>query len=296
MSASETVFRRLPATAGAARKARARTRRGLDFGFLFGMAVAAAAAAAAATWSEAGAAYFLQPRGAVMVLGGTLGVAILTTPWRRLWRSIGRLMGLLVAEKRDPQALMEEILHYARVARFKGLAGIEDAIPSASHPFLREALGLALEVENRQQLAQVLETRIRVREQEGEADARTLEVAGSFAPTLGILGTVMGLMDVLKNFSDLASVGAGIAMAFVSTMYGLGMANLVLLPAAHRIRARVAEDFDSDAFILEGVLCLYDQSHPALARQRLEAYLRGPGRKTQGAALRGNDAAEADLA
>lgn len=294
MSASETVFRRFPATAATSRAGK-RTRRVLDFGFVFGVAVAGAAAAAAASWSGAGAAYFLQPRGAVMVLGGTLGVAILTTPWRRLRRSIGRLLGLLVTEKRDLPALMEEILRYARAARFKGLVGIEDAIPSASHPFLREALGLALEVENRQQLVQVLETRIRVREQEGEADARTLEVAGSFAPTLGILGTVMGLMDVLKNFSELSAVGAGIGMAFVSTMYGLGLANLVLLPAAHRIRVRVAEEFEADAFILEGVLCLYDQSHPALARQRLEAYLRAPRCKGPRAALK-NDATQDDVA
>lgn len=291
MSASQTLLRDLSLAAPKpARHRRARP----DLGFLLGLIVATAAAVTAAAWSGAGAAYFLQPRGAAMVLGGTLGVAILTTPARTLLRAIGRAFGLFWVRRTDPHALIEEVLRYARVARFKGLAGLEETIPSASHEFLREAMWLALEVENRAQLAEVLETRIRVREQEGETDAKTLEVAGSFAPTLGILGTVIGLMDVLRDFSDLSAVGLGIGMAFVSTMYGLGLANLILLPAAHRIRARVAEEFALNELILESVLCLYDQSHPALARQRLEAYLRGRQNKAL-PPVRKNGAAETTL-
>jgi chemotaxis protein MotA len=99
-------------------------------------------------------------------------------------------------------------------------------------------------------------------------------VAGGFAPTLGILGTVVGLIDVLRQFSNMQSVGLGIGTAFVSTLYGLGLANLVLLPAAHRIRAKVAETFELQELIIEGVLCGVDRVHPSLIRHRLNAFLR----------------------
>jgi len=278
MSASQSAFQHLTATAAPPRPARYARRRP-DLGLLLGLSVACAAALAAAAWTGVGANYFLQPRGAAIVLGGSLGVLIITTPGLALLRAARRVFSLFLHRPANPHALVEEILRYSRAARFKGLAALEEAIPAASDPFLRESLYLALEVESRAQLQEVVETRIRVLEREGEADARTLEIAGSFAPTLGILGTVVGLIDVLRDFSNLSSVGLGIGTAFVATMYGLGLANLVLLPAAHRIRARVAETFELHELILEGVLCLFDQSHPALARRRLEAYLRPQPRR-----------------
>lgn len=272
MSATPTLFHQIPSAVASARRPGKRARQRLDLGLLFGIAVTAAAVAAAAVWTGAGAEYFFQPRGAVMVLGGTLGVWILTTPARALGRAAKRILSLLVRRPDPVPGLQEEILRFSRVARFKGLAGVEDSIPEVSDDFLRESLRLALEVENRLQLEEILHTRIRMQERLGEESARTLEMAGSFAPTLGILGTVVGLIDVLRNFSDLGSVGLGIGTAFLSTLYGLGLANLLLLPAAHRIRARVAEEAAVQELIAEGVLCLYDQSHPALAEQRLAAY------------------------
>ena len=93
-------------------------------------------------------------------------------------------------------------------------------------------------------------------------------------PTIGVLGTVIGLIDVLRQFSTVSSVAYGLGTAFVSTIYGLGLANLVLLPAAHRIRARVAEAFEVQELIMEGTLCVFDRIHPALVRQRLSCFLR----------------------
>src|SRR5262249_52053599 len=103
--------------------------------------------------------------------------------------------------------------------------------------------------------------------------AKVLEVAGGFAPTIGVLGTVVGLIDVLRQFSSLATVASGMGTAFVSTIYGLALANLVLLPAAHRIRAQVAEVFEGQELMIEGCLCLFDGVHPLIVRQRLNSYL-----------------------
>jgi chemotaxis protein MotA len=150
---------------------------------------------------------------------------------------------------------------------------MEPEIRRIENAFLREGLLLAMDVKNRAELQAALETEIRMRERQGEADARVLEVAGGFAPTLGILGTVVGLVDVLRQFSSVQSV-YGVGMAFVSTLYGLGLANLLLLPAAQRIRARASEDIEIHELIADGVLCVFDQVHPYLIRQRLRSFLR----------------------
>ena len=158
--------------------------------------------------------------------------------------------------------------------RQRGLFGLEPLIGQASEPFLRDSLQFAVDGRNRVELQSILETKLHQLEKQGEAEARAFEVAGGFAPTIGVLGTVVGLMDVLKQFSNISSVAAGTGTAFVSTIYGLGLANLILLPAAQRIRAHVAEQFETREMIIEGILCVFDGIHPALVRDRLSCFLR----------------------
>ena len=220
--------------------------------------------------------YFLQPTGALIVLGGTLGVTLITTPPSSLFHSISRVRHLFSAPSADRGALIEEMVQYARLARRGGTMVFERVAPSSSDDFLRSALLLALDVKDRAELQTALEMELRLRERQGEADAKTFEVAGGFAPTLGIIGTVIGLIDVMRQFSNIQAVGAGIGTAFVSTIYGLVLANLLLLPMAHRIHARVAERFEIQELMAEGVLCLVDGIHPSLIRLRLAAFLREP--------------------
>lgn len=273
LSTSETVLSALPRTAQASAGHAGRAQH-VDAGFLAGIAIAAVVAVAGVASSGVGIEYFLQPTGALIVLGGTLGVILLTTPGPALLNAARRVLGLFSAQSVDREALIEEIVFYAKEARRTSLLKLEQKIRLAENDFLREALLLAIDVKNRAELQAPLEIEIRLRERQGDADAKVFEVAGGFAPTLGILGTVIGLVDVLRQFSNVQAVGFGIGMAFVSTLYGLGLANLVLLPAAHRIRARVAENFEIHELIIEGVFCVFDQVHPYLIRQRLSAFLR----------------------
>jgi chemotaxis protein MotA len=262
---------------------RARPRRRIDLAFVLGLTVAAGAILAGVAAAGISITYFFQPAGALIVIGGTLGVMLVTTPKRSLVHSFRRVMDLISCQEVNREALIEEIIFYARVARRGSLLALEPLIPQAAHPFLGQALQLALDVGNRAELQTVLETELRMRERQGETDAKTLEVAGGFAPTIGIIGTVVGLIEVLRHFADLQSVGFGIGTAFVSTIYGLAMANLLLLPAAHRIRARVAENFEIQELIIEGVLSLTDTVHPALIRLRLAAYIRQEEAQTRDA-------------
>jgi len=139
--------------------------------------------------------------------------------------------------------LIEEIVSYARIVRIKGMLAIEPAIGKVSPHFLQEALLFAMDSKERSELQSALENKVRFCERQSEAAAKVLEVAGGFAPTIGVLGTVVGLIDVLRQFSSLSTVACGVGAAFTSTIYGLALANLVLLPAAHRIRARASETF-----------------------------------------------------
>lgn len=241
---------------------------------IVGIAIAllATVAGIAATGVKIG--YFLQPTGALIVLGGTLGVMFITTPLAALVHAGQRIASLLWTREEDRAELINEILSVVRTARATGILGIEPMIERSGNVFLREALHLAIDVQERGDLRSALEMKIQLRERDAERDAKTLEVAGGFAPTIGVLGTVVGLIDILRQFSNLAAVANGIALAFVSTIYGLGLANLVLLPAAHRIRARAADEFETNELILEGVLCLFDGLHPSLVRDRLTAFLR----------------------
>jgi len=248
--------------------------RRVDACLLAGIAVAAGAVIAGLHSTGIRPAYFFQPTGAFIVLGGTLGVMLLTTPGHALLNSVWRVFRLFTRASGGAEALIDEIAISARVSRREGPKGIETLAKKTVNPFLRDALLLVCDIDNRDQVQGTLETALRLRERQGEADARTFEVAGGFAPTIGIMGTVVGLIEVMRQFGSIQAVGYGIGTAFVSTLYGLAAANLLLLPLAHRIRARAAEELEIEELIAEGVVCIADGIHPALIRARLREFLR----------------------
>ena len=248
----------------------------VDVSFVAGVVIGLGATVAGICATHVGLNYFLQPTGAVIVLGGTLGVILMTTPRHSLAHSARRIMNLFRADEVDRDALIEEIISLARIARRGGIIALDSNIPKTTNPFLRDALQLAVDGQNREELQAVLETQLRMNERHGDSDAKALEVAGGFAPTIGIIGTVVGLIEVLRQFSNVQAVGSGIGTAFVSTIYGLALANLLLLPAAHRIRARVAENFETQELIIEGLLSIIDCLHPSLIRIRLSSFVRRP--------------------
>jgi chemotaxis protein MotA len=245
-----------------------------DRWILAGIAIAISTMIAGIASTGVSLRYFLQPTSAWIVLGGTLGVTLITTPRSSLLHAIRRVFGLLRQSATNREELMDEIVSCVRTARVQGMLALEPRIGQINNAFLREMLGLAIDVKSRGEFQNTLETKLRLRERQGDADAKVLEVAGGFAPAIGVIGTVVGLIDVLRQFSNMNSVAFGIGTAFVSTMYGLALANLILLPASHRIRASVAETFEIEEMIVEGGLCLIDGTHPSLVRERLNCFLR----------------------
>jgi len=237
---------------------------------MIGIAIAVIALAAGIAITGVSARYFFQPTGVLIVLGGTIGVMLITTPAPALLYAVQRAARLFTVEvSPSREDLTEEIVWYAKLVRFEGLIAIEPVIPHVSHSFLQDALLLAMDAENRSELESALENKIRLGERQSEAAARVLEVAGGFAPTIGMLGTIVGLIDVLRQFASLSAIASGVGAAFTSTIYGLALANLVFLPVAYRIRARALGTLDLQELMMEGVMCMFDRMHPRLVRQRL---------------------------
>jgi chemotaxis protein MotA len=272
VAALDRAAEKLIDQSGQARELSPKTRKHADAWMLAGIAITFAALAAGIAVAKIPIAYFFQPSGVLIVIGGTLGATIVTTPRRALQDAARRVLGLWWEHGEGRAELVEEIMSYVRLTRVKGLLAVEPKIRESRHEFLRECLTLALDVQ-KNELRPAMESRMRLRERRGDADARTLEIAGGFAPTIGVLGTVVGLIDVLRRFSDLNAVASGVGTAFASTLYGIGLANLLLLPLAHRIRAAVAAGLEKEELVLEGVGCILDGVHPKLAAERLKAFL-----------------------
>jgi chemotaxis protein MotA len=158
-------------------------------------------------------------------------------------------------------------------------------------PFLRKALNLAVDGCDLQEIRKMMELEIDLAEERAEAEAKVFETAGGYAPTIGIIGAVLGLIQVMKKLADTEQVGHGIAVAFVATVYGVAFANIFFLPIAQKIRARARTERASKELMLEGVCGIVEGLNPKLIRSNLEAFLPVPPNSSRPAVTRGREAA-----
>jgi chemotaxis protein MotA len=217
--------------------------------------------------------HLYQVSAAIIVLGGTLGAVMVTTPMDVLMRALKHLMLVFFDTAQPPAAAIEEIIGYATQARKQGIVSLEQAASNVSDPFLRKALNLAVDGIKMSQIRSIMELDVALVEHEGEAEAKVYEAAGGYAPTIGIIGAVIGLIHVMQNLADIEAVGKGIASAFVATIYGVGTANLFFLPAGSKLRARMQATVQIRELMLEGVLSIVEGLNPKLIRTKLDAYL-----------------------
>jgi chemotaxis protein MotA len=231
-------------------------------------------------------AQILQGTAAMIVFGGTLGAVMVTTPFSVLRGAAKRLLAVFFERAQSPEDAIEEIIGYATKARKNGIVSLETEADSAAEPFLRKALGLAVDGTDLQELRKMMELEIAMQEQRGEAEAKVFEAAGGYAPTIGIIGAVLGLIQVMQKLADIEEVGRGIGVAFVATVYGVGSANIFFLPACNKIRARIAREIQMKELMLEGIVGIVEGLNPKLIRIKLGAYLEraaGGGRKSPSA-------------
>ncbi len=214
-----------------------------------------------------------QYTAAIIVLGGTAGAVLINTPMRVVRGAMGGLGDVLFETAANSEAIAESLIDYATRARKNGLVALEADAERAADPFMKKALTLTVDGTDIQELRKMLEVEIDLEEHRREAEAKVFEVAGGYAPTIGIIGAVMGLIQVMKNLSDIDKVGHGIAVSFVATVYGVAIANIFLLPAANKIRARTQDMVRTREMILAGIIAIVEGLNPKLIRSALDAYI-----------------------
>jgi chemotaxis protein MotA len=228
----------------------------------------------------------VQINAAVIVLGGTIGALMLATPLTVLIGAVKKIGSIFFERAQPLEETIDAIIGYATQARKQGIVSLEQDAAKIEDAFLRKALNLAVDGKELSQIRSIMELEIDLVEQRGEAEAKAYEAAGGFAPTIGIIGAVLGLMQVLKNLANIEKVGEGIAAAFVATVYGVGVANLIFLPAGGKLRARLRGEVQLRELMLEGVLAIVEGLNPKLIRIRLDAYLVQPTPKRRPAGVR----------
>lgn len=215
-----------------------------------------------------------QVTAAMIVLGGTLGAVMLTTPLSILISAAKRLGVVFFERNISSSQIMEEIISYASKARKNSIVSLEADLDNIADPFLRKALSLAVDGTDLNALRSIMELDIALDEKASEAEAKVYEAAGGYAPTVGIIGAVLGLIQVMKHLENIDEVGRGIAVAFVATIYGVAVANLFFLPAAQKLKARSHQVLHAKELMLEGVCSIVEGLNPKLIRIKIEAFAR----------------------
>jgi chemotaxis protein MotA len=214
-----------------------------------------------------------QPTAALIVLGGTIGATVLSFPLKTVKSALVGVRRVMFDKKDNSAAVVEEILSYAINARKDGLLSLDRRIPTASDDFLKKAMRLAVDGTDVKVLRDTMEIELDHLDEQGELDAKVFDAAGGFAPTIGIIGAVLGLIHVMENLSDPSKLGAGIAVAFVATVYGVGSANLIFLPFANKPKVKHRRTVASKEMMLEGVIGIMEGVNPKIIEEKLKGYL-----------------------
>ncbi len=215
----------------------------------------------------------LQITAAFIVFGGTAGAVILSFSVNELKNALILLKDVFVGEKVDFDEVTSEIIKFAAKARREGVISLEKEARNASDTLLVLGLEAVSDGTDPALVRQMMETQITLLEEKVNGAAKVWESAGGFSPTIGIIGAVLGLIQVMQNLSDPSKLGAGIAVAFVATVYGVGSANLLFIPFATKLKFKYKKVFLKKEMIVEGILAIQAGESPALIERKLQAYV-----------------------
>jgi len=210
----------------------------------------------------------------VIVLGGTVGAVLLQTPLQVFLRSMRMLGMVFVPPRRVLEDTIDKLVEWSKVARKDGLLGLEAAVQNETDLFVRKGMQLLVDGNEPDEIRHTLEVELDSRERFDLQAGKVLEAMGGYSPTIGIIGAVMGLIHVMQNLSDPAKLGSGIATAFVATIYGVGLANLFLLPMANKLKAYVLQESHYRELVIEGLVAISEGENPRQIETRLQGFLR----------------------
>jgi chemotaxis protein MotA len=217
----------------------------------------------------------IQPTAALIVLGGTFGATFICFPLASIIKAFKDIKIAFLPPKVDHESVVKDIINYATKARRNGLISLEQEAQSARDPFIKKGISLVVDGIDPQKLRETLEADIMAFEDHSKHSVEFYEAAGGFSPTIGIIGAVLGLIHVMSNLSDTSKLGGGIAVAFVATIYGLMVANIICLPIGTKLKIRMKEEILRRVMILEGLIAIQNGENPHFIEQKLKAYVGG---------------------
>ena len=214
----------------------------------------------------------LQPTAAMIVFGGTLGAVLIQFPLAVVLEALSRLLHIFIEPRRDPREMVQQLVKYAHQARRDGIISLDSELEKIQDPFLKKSLMLAVDGMEPQELRKMMELELDNQAEHDEKVPQVFESAGGFAPTIGIIGAVLGLIQVMQHLDKIDEVGKGIAVAFVATIYGVGSANLFFLPAAGKLKIRIRGEQHIREMTLEGVISILEGINPRMLETKLVGF------------------------
>jgi len=209
----------------------------------------------------------------VIVFGGTFGAVFMSYPFHDVLGAFKGIKNVIMDPPQEPYRIIDQITEYANKARREGILSLEKEIKNAKNPFLAKALTMAVDGIEPHVIREAMDSELEYLNEYGRVNSRIFRSAGGYAPTIGILGAVIGLIQVMENLSDPSKLGAGIAVAFVATVYGVGSANLLFLPIATKMEVRHRHQMIINEMILEGIVALSTGENPRLIEEKLTSFL-----------------------
>jgi len=217
----------------------------------------------------------LQPTAALIVFGGTLGAVIIQFPFSVVVEAALQLKEVFLARADPAPQLIQDFSRYSLQARRGGLLSLDPELAAIENPFLRKGMTLAVDGTRPVDLREAMELAMDIHAEEDALLPKVFEAAGGYAPTIGILGAVIGLIQVMQRLENINEVGRGIAVAFVATLYGVGAANLFFLPCAGRIKILIHRRQILRELMLEGILAIVEKTNPRVLESKLAVYISG---------------------
>ncbi len=209
----------------------------------------------------------------LIVAGGTLGAIMLQTPIPTFTRSLRLFKWIFLPPKTSGTELIEKVVSWSNIARREGLLGLESLSDTETDPFIRRGLMLLVDGSEPEMIRAILEVEAETKEDKDLAAAKIYESAGGYTPTIGIIGAVLGLIQVMENLSDPSKLGHGIAVAFVATVYGVGLANLLLIPIANKLKSVTHEQTQMRYMLIEGIVSIAEGDNPRNIESKLQGFL-----------------------
>jgi chemotaxis protein MotA len=245
----------------------------MDLATILGLVVAIGAILGGQALEGGKVGSILQGTAAIIVLGGTFGACLVQFPLNIVIASLKGVVKAFLDPKIDNRAVISEIIRYANKARKEGIISLEAETQAAADPFMKRALTMAVDGVEPKILRETMEMEISNLEDEAEHPIKFWEAAGGYSPTIGILGAVLGLIHVMENLADPSKLGGGIAVAFVATVYGVGLANLVYLPISGKLKVKMKSQMVAKEIMLVGVISILEGENPRLIEDKLKSFL-----------------------